>query len=89
VAVREIESYLRVTAPFSGMVTERGVHPGALVGPGSGGRAAPLLRLAWVRPGSSGTTGRIESPLALENRHVPIVRSPIRFVLAASSLRGA
>ena len=45
-AVREMESYLRVTAPFSGVVTERNIHPGALVGPASGaGGALPLLRL--------------------------------------------
>jgi membrane fusion protein (multidrug efflux system) len=45
-AIRDIEGYLRITAPFSGVVTERNVHPGALVGP-SGGAAttAPMLRL--------------------------------------------
>lgn len=31
---REVESYLQVTAPFDGVVTDRLVHPGALVGPG-------------------------------------------------------
>ena len=45
-AVGDMESYLRVTAPFAGVITERNVHPGALVGPASGtGAAAPLLRL--------------------------------------------
>jgi RND family efflux transporter MFP subunit len=44
-AVREMEGYLRVTAPFSGVVTERNVHPGALVGPGGGAAGAPMLRL--------------------------------------------
>lgn len=45
-AIRELEGYLRVTAPFAGVVTERNVHPGALVGPASGGAAsAPMLRL--------------------------------------------
>jgi RND family efflux transporter MFP subunit len=33
-AQRELASYLRITAPFNGVVTERLVHPGALVGPG-------------------------------------------------------
>jgi RND family efflux transporter MFP subunit len=42
-ALRDLESYLQVTAPFDGIITERNVHPGALVGPGSG--AVPLLRL--------------------------------------------
>src|SRR5437867_7089418 len=43
-AVKELEAYLRVTAPFDGVVTERIVHPGALVGPGS----APLLVLQQI-----------------------------------------
>ncbi len=45
-AVSQMEQYLRVTAPFNGVVTERNVHPGALVGPSSGGAAAtPMLRV--------------------------------------------
>jgi RND family efflux transporter MFP subunit len=44
-AIRDMEAYLRVTAPFAGVVTERNVHPGALVGPSSGESSVPLLRL--------------------------------------------
>jgi RND family efflux transporter MFP subunit len=45
-AVRDMEGYLRLTAPFAGVITERNVHPGALVGPStSGAGATPLLRL--------------------------------------------
>jgi membrane fusion protein (multidrug efflux system) len=44
-AIRDIEGYLRVTAPFAGVVTERNVHPGTLVGPAAGAGAAPMLRL--------------------------------------------
>lgn len=45
-AVTDIEGYLRVTAPFDGVVTERNVHPGALVGSGSGpGASTPMVRL--------------------------------------------
>jgi membrane fusion protein (multidrug efflux system) len=45
-ALRDMEGYLRVTAPFAGVVTERNVHPGALVGASSAAAAsAPLLRL--------------------------------------------
>jgi RND family efflux transporter MFP subunit len=45
-ALQDLEDYLRVTAPFAGVVTERNVHPGALVGPSTGGAASvPLLRL--------------------------------------------
>jgi RND family efflux transporter MFP subunit len=48
-AVREMETYLRIAAPFDGVVTERNVHPGALVGPSTGAAAAPLLRLVQSR----------------------------------------
>lgn len=49
-AVRDLEGYLRVTAPFDGVVTERNVHPGALVGPSSGATApSPLLRVVQTR----------------------------------------
>jgi len=45
-SVAQLELYLRITAPFEGQVTERNVHPGALVGPASGaGGAAPMLRI--------------------------------------------
>lgn len=40
--LRELASYLTITAPFDGVITERLVHPGALVGPESAG---PLLLL--------------------------------------------
>lgn len=33
-AQTDLEAYLRITAPFDGLVTERLVHPGALVGSG-------------------------------------------------------
>ena len=33
-ALKDLQAYLKITAPFDGVVTERLVHPGALVGPG-------------------------------------------------------
>src|SRR6266446_752429 len=45
-SVKDLEQYLTLTAPFDGIITERNVHPGALVGPGNG--ATPLLRLHQV-----------------------------------------
>jgi membrane fusion protein, multidrug efflux system len=33
-ALMDLKAYLRITAPFDGVITERLVHPGALVGPG-------------------------------------------------------
>ncbi len=48
-SVQEIESYLEVRAPFDGVVTERNVHPGALVGPAGGpGAMVPMLRVEQV-----------------------------------------
>ncbi len=45
-SVSEIEGYLQVRAPFDGVVTERNVHPGALVGPSSGsGVGVPIVRV--------------------------------------------
>ena len=41
-AVTATVQYLRITAPFDGIVTERNVHPGALVGPNQN---IPLLRV--------------------------------------------
>src|ERR1043165_607621 len=47
-SVRDIESYLRITAPFDGVVTERNVDKGSLAGPSSGSSSAPMLRLQQI-----------------------------------------
>jgi membrane fusion protein, multidrug efflux system len=45
-SIAQLEGYLRVTAPFDGVVTERNVHPGTLVGPNSGPAATtPMVRV--------------------------------------------
>ncbi|MGC8550966.1 MAG: efflux RND transporter periplasmic adaptor subunit [Acidobacteriaceae bacterium] len=44
----DMESYLRITAPFDGVVTRRNVHPGALVGPAGSGSQPSLLRIEQV-----------------------------------------
>lgn len=44
-SVEQMERYLRITAPFDGIITERNVHPGALVGPSGGPNQKPILRL--------------------------------------------
>src|SRR5215472_18796731 len=41
-SLKDLEQYLTITAPFDGVIVERDVHPGALVGPAS---PTPLLRL--------------------------------------------
>src|SRR6266446_891319 len=44
-SLKDLEQYLTITAPFDGVIIERGVHPGALVGPASGSGSTPLVRL--------------------------------------------
>ncbi|WP_186774365.1 efflux RND transporter periplasmic adaptor subunit [Chitinophaga pinensis] len=44
-ALEATRSYLTVTAPFDGVITERNVHPGALVGPGTRVDGGPMLML--------------------------------------------
>jgi RND family efflux transporter MFP subunit len=47
-SLKAMEQYLAITAPFDGVITERDVHPGALVGPQGAGGASPMLRLEQV-----------------------------------------
>ena len=57
-SVSDMESYLRITAPFRGVVTERNVHPGALVGPAGGaGAATPIVRVVVDQPAASRDSG--------------------------------
>jgi membrane fusion protein, multidrug efflux system len=44
-----MQQYLQVTAPFDGVITERNVHQGALVGPSTdSATAVPMLRLQSI-----------------------------------------
>ncbi len=45
-SMRTTESYLRIVAPFDGIITERNAHEGSLAGPVGG--APPVLRLQQV-----------------------------------------
>jgi RND family efflux transporter MFP subunit len=47
-ALKTLEGYLAVRAPFDGMITERNVHPGALVGPPTGGASPPMLKMESI-----------------------------------------
>ncbi|WP_295125030.1 efflux RND transporter periplasmic adaptor subunit [uncultured Chitinophaga sp.] len=44
-SMRNISSYLSITAPFNGMIVQRNVSAGALVGPGSKSNDQPMLVL--------------------------------------------
>ncbi|HYI93172.1 MAG TPA: efflux RND transporter periplasmic adaptor subunit [Bryobacteraceae bacterium] len=46
-AMKQSEAYLNLVAPFSGIITERFAHPGALVGPGNAAMG-PMLELEQV-----------------------------------------
>ncbi len=48
-AEKEMQSYLRITAPFDGVVSERLVHPGALVGPGSNPVLLTIQQISQLR----------------------------------------
>ncbi len=47
-SVKNIEAYLKIIAPFAGIITERNAHQGSLVGPAGGASALPILRLQQV-----------------------------------------
>jgi RND family efflux transporter MFP subunit len=47
--LKTVESYLRVTAPFDGVVTTRFIHPGALVGPNSGSALLDVQQVSTLR----------------------------------------
>ena len=62
-SITEIEGYLQVRAPFDGIVTERNVHPGTLVGPGTSSAAAiPLVRVE--------TTARLRLVVPVPEKYV-------------------
>src|SRR5215470_4761437 len=48
-SLKSLEAYLKITAPFAGVVTERIVHPGALVGPGSNDPLLVLQQTSHLR----------------------------------------
>ena len=48
-AQRDLEAYLRITAPFDGVVTDRLVHPGALVGPSADPVMLVIQEIAHLR----------------------------------------
>jgi membrane fusion protein, multidrug efflux system len=48
-AQKDLETYLQITAPFDGVVTDRLVHPGALVGPGADPVLLVLQEISHLR----------------------------------------
>lgn len=48
-AHKDMQAYLRITAPFDGVVTDRLVHPGALVGSGSDAVLLVIQQISHLR----------------------------------------
>ena len=48
-AHKDMQAYLRITAPFDGVVTDRLVHPGALVGPASDAVLLVIQQVSHLR----------------------------------------
>ena len=46
---KDLQAYLRITAPFDGVVSERFVHPGALVGPGANPVLLTIQQISRLR----------------------------------------
>ena len=79
---QSIEDYLRITAPFDGVITERNVHQGSLASPVSSQTNPPMLRLQQVSrlrlvpsfPGETfnGIVQRISNALDPKTRTMPV-----------------
>jgi RND family efflux transporter MFP subunit len=66
-SVTQLESYLQIRAPFDGVVTERNLHPGALVGPSSGQSGSlPIVRIEDI--------GRLRLVVPVPEQYVSGVR---------------
>jgi len=48
-AQKDMEAYLKITAPFDGVVTDRFVHPGALVGTGADAALLVIQQVSHLR----------------------------------------
>lgn len=73
----QIQIYLRITAPFSGVITEKNVSEGALVGPSSG---QPIFRLAQE--------DKLRLKIALPEKHAASVRDSMKVNFTVNSQPG-
>lgn len=48
-SVKDLQAYLKISAPFAGVVTDRMVHPGALVGPGNDVALLVIQQISHLR----------------------------------------
>jgi RND family efflux transporter MFP subunit len=73
-ALQDLQSYLRITAPFDGVVTERMVHPGALVGPGNDVALLMIQQVSHLR---------LVVPVPEENVSGIVIGASVSFVVPA------
>jgi membrane fusion protein (multidrug efflux system) len=73
-AIEDMAAYLEVLAPFDGVITERMLHPGGMVGPSLG----PILRLEQL--------GRLRVVVAVPEAYVRSVKmgQRVNFVVSAA-----
>jgi membrane fusion protein, multidrug efflux system len=48
-SLKDLQAYLKISAPFEGVITDRLVHPGALVGPGNDVTLLVIQQLSHLR----------------------------------------
>lgn len=86
-AVRALERYRTIVAPFPGRITERFVHPGALVGPTTGPlfRLEQTSRLRLVLPVPEHSLGTVVVGRSLEFRVPAHPGRPFTATLARSA----
>ena len=73
----QMQKYLQVVAPFNGVITERNVSEGALVGPGSG---QPIFRLADEQ--------NLKLKLALPEKHAASINNDMEVSFTVNSQPG-
>ena len=73
----QMQSYLRITAPFNGVITEKNVSEGALVGPSSG---QPIFRLAQE--------DLLRLKISLPEKHAASVRDSMKVNFTVNSQPG-
>lgn len=73
----QMQSYLRIVAPFNGVITERNVSEGALVGPGSN---QPVFRIADEE--------NLKLKIALPERHSGSVNEETKALFSVNSQPG-
>ncbi|RYF47868.1 MAG: efflux RND transporter periplasmic adaptor subunit, partial [Cytophagaceae bacterium] len=91
-AKTELRQYLTITAPFDGMVTERNISPGALVGAGDSNKPlfvledSRTLRLTVAIPESFANQLKSKSDVSFTVNAIPERRFNARLARSAESL---